>query len=289
MSSHDSAQAANAGRLIAAAGREVGIYEEGAGPPVVVIVAGAGDCADSWLPVRHQLAASRQVASYDRAGIGASDNSAPATVDRYLTELGAVIEAASPHGPVILLGHSLGGLIARLYQPAQPGRVDGLVLLDSTPERVADDRGVQAGFLASGLAARLLKLLTPAGFTRLLLRTQKMPLYPEQPRYQAAVSPAQYERWMAMVCASFGRNAGAELRSVIPTASRAKELLAGCRVGVPLAVIASKAFGDKWVRWQQDIATLSAQSSFTLTGTNAHNIHLRHPDLVVSAVSKLTA
>ncbi len=132
MSSHDSAQAANAGRLIAAAGRQVRVYEEGAGPPVVVIVAGPGDCADSWLPVRHQVAVCRRVVSYDRAGIGASDNSPPATVDRYLAELGAVIEAASPHGPVIPLGHSLGGLIARLYQQAQPDRVNGLVLLDST-------------------------------------------------------------------------------------------------------------------------------------------------------------
>jgi len=123
---------------------------------------------------------------------------------------------------VILAGHSLGGLIARLYQQAKPGRVNGLVLLDSTPEAVADDRGVQVGFIASSIAARLLKALTPVGFTRLLLRAQKMPVYPEQAQYQAAVSPQQYDRWMTMVCRSFGRGAGAELRSVIPTAADAK-------------------------------------------------------------------
>ena len=50
-----------------------------------------------------------------------------------------------------------------------------------------------------------------------------------------------------MVCRSFGRGAGAELRSVIPAAAQAKKLLAGHTVPVPLAVIGSRAFGDKWV------------------------------------------
>jgi len=167
--------------------------------------------------------------------------------ERYLAELDAVIDAASPQDPVVLAGHSLGGLIARLYLNARPGRVSGLVLLDSTPEAVSDDRAVQAGFVASSLAARLLKLLTPLGFTRLLLRWQKMPLYPEQSRYRAAVSPPEYDRWMTMVCASFARGAGAELRSVIPTAAQAERLLAGHTIPVPLAVIASGAFGGKWV------------------------------------------
>jgi hypothetical protein len=126
--------------------------------------------------------------------------------------------------------------------------VSGLVLLDSTPEAAADDRGVQAGFVASGIAAGLLKLLTPLGFTRLLLRWQKMPLYPEQSHYQAAVSPPEYDRWMTMVCRSLGQGAGAELRSVIPTAAQAKKLLAGHTIPVPLAVIASRAFGGKWVK-----------------------------------------
>jgi pimeloyl-ACP methyl ester carboxylesterase len=282
-------QAANEGRLIPAGDHHVRVYEEGAGPPVVVIIAGAGDCAASWVPIRHHLAADHRVISYDRGAIGGSDEAAPATVDRYLAELDAVVNTASPGDPVILAGHSLGGLIARLYQHARPGRVSGLVLLDSTPEAVGDDRGVQAGFVASGLAARLLQLLTPLGFTQLLLRWQKMPLYPEQSHYQAAVSPAEYDRWMTMVCQSFGRGAGPELRSVIPTAAQAERLLAGHAIPVPLAVIASSAFGDKWVSWQREIATLSAKGSFTFTGTKSHNIHLRHAAAVIAAVGEIAS
>jgi pimeloyl-ACP methyl ester carboxylesterase len=153
VSSDNVSQFPHDGRLITAGGRRIRLYEEGSGSPAIVIVAGAGDCADSWVPIRHQLAAAYRVLSYDRAGIGGSQEDAPATVDRYLAELDAVVRAAAPQGQVVLAGHSLGGLIARLYQQANPDWVSGLVLLDSTPEPVADDRGVQAGFIASSITA----------------------------------------------------------------------------------------------------------------------------------------
>jgi pimeloyl-ACP methyl ester carboxylesterase len=66
------------------------VEKEGAGWPVVVIITGAGDCADSWMPTRHRLVAVNRVVSYDRAAIGGSDQAAPATVERYLAELDAV-------------------------------------------------------------------------------------------------------------------------------------------------------------------------------------------------------
>jgi hypothetical protein len=126
---------------------------------------------------------------------------------------------------------------------------------------------VQAGIFASSITARLFKLLTPLGFTRLLLNVQKMPLYPEQPQYKAAVSTAEYERWITMVCTRFGRGAGAELRSVIPTAkTKPRRSCMGTSQPVPLAIVASKAFGGKWVTWQSDLTKLSPDSSITFTG-----------------------
>ena len=60
-------------------------------------------------------------------------------------------------------------------------------------------------------------------------------------------------------------------------------------IPVPLAVIASSAFGDKWVSWQREIATLSAKGSFTFTGTKSHNIHLRHAAAVTAAVGEIAS
>ena len=95
MPSGNLSQVANEGRLITAGDRRIRLYEQDGGPTAAVIAAGAGDCADSWVPIRHHLTSTYRVASYDRAAIGGSEQAAPATIDHYLTKLGAVVNAAS--------------------------------------------------------------------------------------------------------------------------------------------------------------------------------------------------
>jgi hypothetical protein len=101
------------GRLVDAGGYRVRVYQTGTSEPCVVIVPGAGDCAASWIPVANQVARFARVISYDRAGLGGSEDGPPATLDRYLTELHAVIGQADADRPLILAGHSLGGLSLR--------------------------------------------------------------------------------------------------------------------------------------------------------------------------------
>jgi len=85
------------------------------------------------------LALFAQVISYDRAGIG---ESAPPQKARglsdFLHELEAVLEAAEAVFPVVLVGHSLGGVIALEFARRFPERVAGLALLDSShPDQLA--------------------------------------------------------------------------------------------------------------------------------------------------------
>ena len=61
-------QVANEGRLITVRDRRIRLYEEGTGPTAVVIVTGAGDCADSWLPIRHHLASEAPPLTSEVAG-----------------------------------------------------------------------------------------------------------------------------------------------------------------------------------------------------------------------------
>ena len=281
------------GRLIDAGGYRVRVYEMGTSGPCVVIVPGAGDCAASWMPVVNQVARFARVISYDRAGLGGSEDSLPATLDRYLTELHAVIAQACADGPLILAGHSLGGLIARVFTREHPGQVAGLVQVDATPEAITDDPGVRAGFLASGMMASMLKALAPFGFVRLLLALGKMPLYPEQGLFRAQVTDEDYRYWAVAVCRDFAGAAGAELRSVLPAAAEAQRRRAGLAPpeldDLPLGVLTSCAWGRKWMDMHRELATMSRCSLHRLTGDRSHNIHMRHAELVVDAIRDLAS
>ncbi|GAB3199462.1 alpha/beta hydrolase [Geodermatophilus arenarius] len=258
-----------------------------------VIVTGAGDCQASWTPAADLLANHTRVITYDRAGLGRGRPGPAPTVQGYLDELQAVLDACLPEGPYVLVGHSLGGLIARLHAQQHPDRLAGLVQVDATPEQIADDRAVQVGFAVSGVLAHLLRGLAPFGVVRALLRLRALPLYPEQRTFEARLSAGQRREWVASVARSFGLRgaAGAELRSVLSCAREARRRTAG--VGrpqfgdLPLVVLTSRAWGEEWVAMHRELATRSTCSIHRVFDDRRHNIHMAHPDAVAEAVTSL--
>ena len=275
------------GRLIDAGGYQVRIYEAGESGPSVALVAGAGHCAASWVPVADNIATSARVTSYDRAGMGGSANGPPPTLDRYLAELSSVIPRARGDRPFILAGHSLGGLIVRIYAQQHPADVARLVLVDATPEAVPGDPAVKTGSLASAAMASVFRLLAPFGFVRFLLAIGKMPLYPEQDLLPSAVSAEGYRRWTAAACRDFAGAAGPELRSVLPTAAESQRRRAGTTAppfgDLPLGVLTSHAWGAKWIEMHRELPTRSRSSFHQVTGKRSHNVHIRHPCLAADA------
>jgi pimeloyl-ACP methyl ester carboxylesterase len=111
----------------------------GAGGPTVVLEAGGGNAHDTWGQVQPQLAALTRVCSYDRAGVGQSDpppGVRPASA--LAAELDALLTAARVPGPYVLVAHSIGSHVVRLYAARHPDRVAGVVLVDGTAEDYAE-------------------------------------------------------------------------------------------------------------------------------------------------------
>jgi pimeloyl-ACP methyl ester carboxylesterase len=285
-------------RHVDAGGYRVAVTERGARPgpgtPAVVVLAGAGDCQASWTAVAHRLADRTRVITFDRAGLGASDRGPAPTAARYVAELQFVLDACLPQGRYILVGHSLGGLIARLHAQQHPDRLVGLVQVDATPEEVAEDRGVRVGFAVSGVLASVLKVLAPFGLVRLLLTLRAFPLYPEQRILEVELSPDRRRAWIDAVDRSMGPGgaAGPELRSVLSCAREARQRATGVvqpQFGdLPLAVLSSHAWGgDTWVGMHRELAARSRASTHRVFDDRFHNIHMAHPDAVVDAVDEI--
>lgn len=105
----------------------------GHGAPTVLLEAGIGGNVLDWSLLQPKLARSVRVCSYDRAGAGWSEPSQrPRTLDNIADELRGVIAVAALDLPLVMVGHSFGGLSALHYARRYPMDVAGLVLLDST-------------------------------------------------------------------------------------------------------------------------------------------------------------
>ncbi len=121
-----------AGRAVVVNGRSVYVEESGKGPGWVVFEAGQGLGRTCWDAVVPLLASEARLVAYDRAGFGRSERvPAGLGIDDMAADLAALITTVAPE-PVVLVAHSMGGLVARCALADL--RLRGLLLLDPTPE-----------------------------------------------------------------------------------------------------------------------------------------------------------
>lgn len=115
-------------------------YAFGRGPNVVILH-GLGSTAQDWLPVARLLAKRYRVTLVDLPGHGMSPMPEPFSLDRAEAALDQALQETSDQ-PVILVGHSLGGLVAASEALHHPERVRGLVLVETAlrPQVTAEQR-----------------------------------------------------------------------------------------------------------------------------------------------------
>jgi pimeloyl-ACP methyl ester carboxylesterase len=116
------------GKLVDVGGYRVHLYCTGSGSPTVVIL-GAGFSFD-WGLVQPEVASITQVCTYDHSGSAWSDDGPTDSCSLRVSEIHEVLKNAGIKGPYVLVGHSLGALVARLYAGQYPNDVAGLVFVD---------------------------------------------------------------------------------------------------------------------------------------------------------------
>jgi pimeloyl-ACP methyl ester carboxylesterase len=141
-----------AGLVDIGGGRKMYLECRGMGSPTVVLVGGLRASAEDWSigdksapPVFPEVAKFTRVCAYDRPGTPVGDKPSrsdrvpqPTTAGDAVADLHAMLRAADEVGPYVLVGHSYGGLVVRLYASTYPEDVSGLVLVDALTEGLRD-------------------------------------------------------------------------------------------------------------------------------------------------------
>jgi pimeloyl-ACP methyl ester carboxylesterase len=233
----------------------------GAGSPAVVIEPSFGGCAADWQEIAGVLAEDTTVVTYDRAPYGASsaarDKRTPHDI---ATDLDGLLRELQVTGPVVLGGHSAGGIYGRAYAAEHLDRVAGMVLVESSHEgqRPALDR-----------------------------------LRPRMARLQGAMTIP------AIIRESLESRRGGDRRSIIREWRTFRRVTAGRPVqppgglgARPLAVLTC-ALGNPavpepvyraWHGLHRELAGLSSNSRHVVSASPDHYLNFGDPELVIAAV-----
>jgi pimeloyl-ACP methyl ester carboxylesterase len=164
-----------AGLVDIGGGRKMYLECRGAGSPTVVFVSGLKASAEDWKiadkqapTVFAEVAKFTRVCAYDRPGTPVGEKPSrsdpvrqPTTAQDSASDLHALLNAAKEPTPNVMVGHSYGGLVAKLYARIYPQDLSSLVLVDAlteglqeaeTPEQWATQRVLMEGDIRESLA-----------------------------------------------------------------------------------------------------------------------------------------
>ena len=124
--------------------------EAGANRPTLLFTHGFCLPQDSWHFQRAEFSATHRMVFWDQRGHGRSDppprgrsgRGTPVTVEQLGEDLNAVLEATCPEGPVVLVGHSMGGMTMMALAAQRPelfgDRIVGAALMSTSAGRFED-------------------------------------------------------------------------------------------------------------------------------------------------------
>jgi pimeloyl-ACP methyl ester carboxylesterase len=104
--------------------------------PTVVFVSGIGEPGKNWNAVLERITEPVTAVTYDRAGVGSS-GPCPNPGDArpysfFANQVSELLQAVDLDGPIVLVGHSFGCLVARVFAGRWPERIRGLVLVEGS-------------------------------------------------------------------------------------------------------------------------------------------------------------
>src|SRR5215213_742837 len=249
------------GHLVNVGGYSLHINCVGEGSPTVILESALGAMSAHWVRVQQVVAETTRVCAYDRAGMGWSEpGPEPRDARQISSELHTLLRDADTEGPYVLVGHSYGGLYARMYAARYPNEVAGVVLVDSShPEQFTRSPQGRAMYEQTRRMGTFIPWLTRLGVVRLTNFYPAHPDLPTQQRAQIEAFNSSTQQWVTTV-EEFG----------VTPETNAQVSNMGSLGDKPLAVISAGKQSPDWLEMQDELAALSPNSIHSVVKGATH-------------------
>ena len=290
------------GQMIDVGGHRLHLYCTGTGSPTVVLEAAAPGWSLYWSLVQPEVSTMTRVCAYDRAGLGWSERGPlPRTGQRMARELHRLLERAEIPGPYILVGHSLGGFVTRLYRQEYPKDVAGMVLVDAGQESEMRQAEFRTFVNAGKSQLPVIRAMTMLGIPRLLAAFDYLPpfLARQEEQVPETIRPMLRAGWLRTRYMATLADEGEALIDTLEQVRRA-----GSLGDLPLVVITATGpvwwpdmpgqvnqtrFRKMWLELQQELTKLSSASRQVFADQSSHFIQFDQPALVIDAIRQMVA
>ena len=275
--------------------------------PTVVFDAALAGSSISWTMVQPLVQQFARTLTYDRAGFGWSERGPlPRTAGTIADELDALLRRLDEPPPYVLVGHSFGGLVMRIYAARHPDRTAALILVDPaqpedwvTPspyEQSRVDRGValcRHGATAARIGlAHVVSALVGAGalrparaavqlFTRgdfgasdegILAPMWKLPPEARRPLRYFWTQPKFFEAL------------GSQIETISISAVQTLDAGTDAYRAMPLVTISSTDPGRHRLRQQEALAARSTRGRHVIAPNSSHWVPLDAPAFVADVI-----
>lgn len=282
----------------------------GQGAPTVVFDAALGASSLSWTLVQPHVARFARTCSYDRAGFGWSERGPlPRTAGRSADELRLALDRAGEPPPYLLVGHSYGGLVMRIFAARYRADVAGLVLVDpahpedwlqpAEKEQARIDRGVR--LCRQGLVASRL------GIAHVVSALVRVGAISAARRLVNAVTRSRFDSDIDWILAPFFKlpedvreivrrfwtqpkffeALGSQIESMPSSAAEVLDAAPGGYGNLPLVTITKADPDDHRLRRQEAVAQLSTRGRHIVASRGGHWIPFDEPELIVDAIRQM--
>jgi pimeloyl-ACP methyl ester carboxylesterase len=259
------------GQLVDLGGYRVHLYCTGKGSPTVMVV--GGGFSFDWGLVQPEVAKVTRICTYDPSGTAWSDPGPPLSCPQRVDEIHKLLRNAETGGPYVLVGLSVGALVARLYASLYPGEVAGMVIVDHAFIDLGGE--TPSGTSAPGLdSPPVLIQRTPIVLT--VEETSKFANLPKR--------IGELHRWAA------------SLKPVLPTVETAEDCLSQLKTrdqgahplgNLPLVVISTGNQHPNYKKLQAELLALSHRSEQFMASKSFHSVEIDEPDVVVAAIEQV--